>query len=798
MTPRGRNLNVQIKTRSGLVILTLTGILAAPVVWSTSALAADDDSGSATQSQQTDTQQTGGGDSLLGGGSTGDQSGDSLLQDNGGSGGSTSNGSDGDQSSGSLLGGDSGSSDSGGTLLQGGGSSDEGSGGSLLGGGSEGGDSGGSLLQGGSGGSESGGTESGGSLLEGGGESGGSLLGGESGGETEQEKPEEVSGKTPEEMHAALFVKDRYPSATECAGCHPRQYKQWSMSQHAYAQMSPIFNAMQGRISQLTNGTLGDFCIRCHTPVGMNIGENEFMSNIDRSPTSREGITCVVCHRISKPYGKVSGRLAIEEGPITDPVYGPTGNNEQIKDAIERGVVKTDPKSFGRKIHREAKRFFQISTASFCGSCHDVLQPGNFRLEDAFSEWKHSPAAEKGATCQDCHMGNIPGALAADPSDPDFIKKNYPFGPAAMIGSKGTEPRKLTNHYFAGPDYTVLPPSLFPLNVKAIKEESEKGDPTARGLATIRDWLKFDWKAGWGTDAFEEKVFKNPDKYQFPDRWASADSRYTARDIIQENLESLRFMRNRRLQVMRHAFGVSPIEVEKADSDGIAFKIKVTNISGGGGAPTGFDGERLFWLHVKVTDSDGKVVFESGDPDPNGDVRDLHSRYVHNHELPLDRQLFNLQSKFLARTVRGPEREQVLAVPYAATPLPFINRPTRAGVLFGQPAASRKHRQGILAGDHRWAEYKIDGSELTGKGPYNVVAELKAQMIPVNLIIEILKVGFDYNLDARTIARRDVHGYVDDNGDRAIWNPESSDPDDNKVIGNEVLYRREATIDVGS
>lgn len=800
-------MNVKILTRSGLVVLVLSEALAAAIVWSGPVMAAENGAGAATQSQQGTTQQ-GGGDSLLGGGSTSDQSNDSLLQgggqNSGGSNGSTSSGSKGSQSNGSLLGGGSGGSESGGSLLQGG-SSGGGSGGSLLQGGSSGGgESGGSLLGGSSNGGGSGGSllqggsESGGSLLQGGEESGGSLLNQQSGSGTTQEKPAETAAKTPQQMHAAVFVKNRYPSATECASCHPRQYKQWSMSQHAYSQMSPVFNAMQGRISQLTNGTLGDFCIRCHTPVGMNIGENEFMSNIDRSPTSREGITCVVCHRINQPYGKVSGRLAIQEGPITDPVYGPTGNNTQIKAAIARGVVKTDPKAFGRKIHREAKRFFQMTSASFCGSCHDVLQPGNFRLEDAFSEWKHSPAAAKGATCQDCHMGKIPGALAADPSDPDFDKKNFPYGPAAIIGGKPTEPRKLTNHYFAGPDYTVLPPSLFPLNVRAIKEESEKGDPTARGLATIRDWLKFDWKAGWGTDAFEDKVFKNPDKYKFPERWASVDSRYTAREIIQENLESLHFMRNRRLQVMRHAFDVSPIEVQKADAGGIAFRIKVTNISGGGGAPTGFDGERLFWMHVRVMDSNGKVVFESGDPDPNGDLRDLHSRFVHNREMPLDRQLFNLQSKFLASTVRGPEREQVLAVPYGLTPLPFINRPTRAGVLFGRPATSRKQREGILAGDHRWAEYKIDGSKLTGNGPYKVVAEFKSQMIPVNLIIAIMQVGFDYNLDARTIARRDVHGYIDDQGNRAIWNPKSSDPADNKVIGNEVLYRREATINVGS
>ena len=77
--------------------------------------------------------------------------------------------------------------------------------------------------------------------------------------------------KDPNMAHAQVFLNDRYPSATQCASCHPKHYREWSISQHAYAQMSPVFNAMQGTIGRLTNGTLGDFCIRCHTPVGMNL-----------------------------------------------------------------------------------------------------------------------------------------------------------------------------------------------------------------------------------------------------------------------------------------------------------------------------------------------------------------------------------------------------------------------------------------------------------------------------------------------------------------------------------------------
>ncbi len=130
------------------------------------------------------------------------------------------------------------------------------------------------------------------------------------------------------EAHTSLFFEDRFPSANSCATCHPDHFREWSVSQHAYSQMSPVFNAFNGTVLKITNGTNGDFCIRCHTPVGMNIGEPEFMSNMDRFATSREGITCIVCHRLKNAYGKVSGRLAIVEGDIFDPVYGPEGGDE--------------------------------------------------------------------------------------------------------------------------------------------------------------------------------------------------------------------------------------------------------------------------------------------------------------------------------------------------------------------------------------------------------------------------------------------------------------------------------------
>ncbi|MEP6662655.1 MAG: multiheme c-type cytochrome [Verrucomicrobiota bacterium] len=262
-----------------------------------------------------------------------------------------------------------------------------------------------------------------------------------------KETPDKANGKPVDAYaeHNKLFVENKYPSAASCRTCHPGHYKEWSVSPHAYAQLSPIFNAMQATITKQTYGSNGDFCIRCHTQVGMNLGEPVYMSNMDRHPTSREGITCIVCHREPNAYGKVSGRFALDTGDLLQPVFGPTGDEElkRVLSMPETYRVVTNRSEAGRKIHGDVKKFFQLREPGFCGACHDVTLMNGFRLEEAFSSYKNSPAAKRGETCQDCHMGLIPGK-----------KSGYAEEPAAIVGGVPTKPRRRTNHMFIGPDFS--------------------------------------------------------------------------------------------------------------------------------------------------------------------------------------------------------------------------------------------------------------------------------------------------------------------------------------------------------
>jgi nitrate/TMAO reductase-like tetraheme cytochrome c subunit len=495
---------------------------------------------------------------------------------------------------------------------------------------------------------------------------------------------------------------------------------------------------MHGTILERNNGTNGDFCIRCHTPVGMALEEPLFISNLDRASVSVEGITCVVCHRMDKPYGKVTGRRGLEPGDIFQPMYGPDGGDEFARAVSdpEYGLV-TEAGLPGRRVHAETRKFDQQTEPGFCASCHDVTFIDGFRLEEAFSEYKTSPASRRGETCQDCHMGNEPG-----------VAGGYPEGPGAVVGGKPTRSRRLSNHMTAGPDYSVVHPGLFPHN------------PDARELATLAEWLAFDHQAGWGTDEFEDGV---DDEDVFPERWAWPEDRYEAREILDDQQALLAEAFERGTRLLKVGYRLGAVEVLRADAGGLRLRVEVENGIDAHNVPTGFIGERLVWLQVVVSDAAGAVVFQSGDLDPNGDVRDLHSVYVHNGELPLDTQLFTLQSRFLTRMLRGGEREQVLAVNYSADPLPFARPSTSPSILAGRPVGARLHRMGIEPGGRRSASYRVSRDALTGKAPYTAEIRLMAGMVPPNLVHEISGVGFDYGMTPREVADAVVAGY------RVLW-----------------------------
>ena len=137
----------------------------------------------------------------------------------------------------------------------------------------------------------------------------------------------------------------------------------------------------------------------------------------------------------------------------------------------------------GAKIHAGVVPFPQISQSEFCASCHQVAVNIGIKLEVVWEQYRSSPAAAAGVTCQDCHMGKVPGKAAG-----------YDRAPVAVIDGEAINPNRVHhNHAFYGPGYSIAHPGVFPHN------------PAAEAW-TVREWLRFDWRAGWGTESFEDAV----------------------------------------------------------------------------------------------------------------------------------------------------------------------------------------------------------------------------------------------------------------------------------------------------
>ena len=133
-----------------------------------------------------------------------------------------------------------------------------------------------------------------------------------------------------------------YPTAEKCGECHNQIYQEWSSSQHAYSSISPMFHKFEQKFQKLTQGTVGTFCVRCHQQIGTQLGESRETPLWKMSQISREGVSCITCHRVQEQYGKVNGERRVEAGKIYEPVYGSGEKSvlKALKDKHDRMVVQ--------------------------------------------------------------------------------------------------------------------------------------------------------------------------------------------------------------------------------------------------------------------------------------------------------------------------------------------------------------------------------------------------------------------------------------------------------------------------
>jgi len=512
--------------------------------------------------------------------------------------------------------------------------------------------------------------------------------------------------------HAELFLQTQYPSALTCAKCHPKHYDEWRVSSHAYASISPMFQRFEQAMQDLTRGTVGSFCFRCHAPVAVQLEVPPSASILDAPQVIREGITCVACHRVNESYWLTHGDRRIEPGNEYAPVYG-TSAGQGVHAAASRASelklkLSPDQKGPGQPLHAHGGFFDQLSKSDFCASCHQVAVHPGIWLEIVHAQFRAGPAHKRGVTCQDCHMGAVPGKAEGYEFDHCAIINDKPFG----------EPRRHGNHSFWGPNYSMAHPGLFPHNKDANRY-------------TPRQWLAFEYRNGWGTPEFESTV--TPDM-TFPQPWDTQDDRIDGRKVIDANLAKLQDKRAIAALTLSAAGVVEGpfMDVKPPRTyTPLKFKYKVSNISDGHNLPTGSLGAQpQLWLNAVLVGPDGRRVWETGYLDSNGDLADLNSVDVAEHRVPRDSQLFNLQTKFLVNNVRGTDREAPVPLNFSVDQNPFL-RPGAVPVsVLNHPPLIRMEAHSIGPWDHRIVRFSVPGELITRPGEYRLSVRLRSRPEP--------------------------------------------------------------------
>lgn len=512
--------------------------------------------------------------------------------------------------------------------------------------------------------------------------------------------------------HKAVFGESGYPSASQCAGCHRQHYEEWSRSAHAYSAVSPMFHKFEQTINQLAP-TLGGFCVRCHVSTGSSIGESRATDLWDRAAVSREGVTCVTCHRVSTEYGKVNGERRIEPGDIFAPVYGAKNGPElaQVIANKEYFKVATTKEDKGKRIHLAAVPMEQLTRSEFCASCHQVAVNLGIKLEVVWDQYRASPAHSQGISCQQCHMGKVPGKA-----------EGYETGPVAVVEGKAVEPnRDHHNHAFYGPGYSIAHPGVFPHNTKAQRW-------------SVKDWLSFDFRAQWGSETFERRVEEGRVNIEFPEAWAEPADREEAWAIIQENLGKLKLKDDERKQVMENGMAMAGpfLSSDLKVGEDLSFNYELTNTNSGHNVPSGSLGAQPeLWLNVALINPAGNRIWESGFVDSNGDMADQHSLDVLSGRIAHDDQLFNLQTKFLTTNIKGTEREMYLPVNLDIDQLPFLRPATQPVTVMNHPPLVRMEQRSIPPLGQRTASFTVPGNLIKKPGTYRLSVRLRSRAEPI-------------------------------------------------------------------
>ena len=190
---------------------------------------------------------------------------------------------------------------------------------------------------------------------------------------------------------------DDFEKPETCRACHRDFYRQWrqSMMSQAYthhwdeieywdlavphSEKDPSFKDAQ------------EGCNGCHAPLAWLAGDVPPPRPAAGS-RANESVSCDLCHTVTGFEGDTPFNFNWVSSP---------------------GRVKYGPKPGVESPHHDTQQSDFLSSAEFCGTCHNEMSPFGAWVKSTQLEWAEGPYAAEGVRCQDCHAPRAWGRSAS-------------------------------------------------------------------------------------------------------------------------------------------------------------------------------------------------------------------------------------------------------------------------------------------------------------------------------------------------------------------------------------------------
>lgn len=217
----------------------------------------------------------------------------------------------------------------------------------------------------------------------------------------QQHWPESLAAQGPPPASFSALEASLGPQG--CGQCHASQWKAWQASLHSRS----VGPGLRWQL-RLMDQAEGNRCLRCHAPLAeqkaLIATELGWPVRADGDPPAyvphdlaRQGLVCAGCH--------LRGHRRF--GPVPRTSAGPAAGTAAAA-ALGAAAAADSAPTANDTSHGGFEAHDAFSDSRFCAHCHQFANDGprvaGKLHEDTLEQWKASPQAAQGQSCQSCHM----------------------------------------------------------------------------------------------------------------------------------------------------------------------------------------------------------------------------------------------------------------------------------------------------------------------------------------------------------------------------------------------------------